>query len=450
MTVYNILDFNAAGDGIQNDAPAIQNAIDACHEAGGGRVLLPSGRVYYSGSIELKSNIDFHVEIGACLVASREIKDYSTPGPNKGESSISSYNGRPCHYFIHAKAGENIKISGNGSINGNSQAFSGIATKYHIAGKTNPRPVMIFLEACNHITVTDITLKNSHFWTLHPAGCNDVSISNIRILNDLKMANSDGIDPDHCTNVRITNCHIEAADDCIVLKNTKDMEEYGPTENIIITNCTLISTSSAVKIGTESVSDFRNIIVDSCIISKSNRGISIQIRDGGMVENVRYSNIIIETRRFHECWWGKAEPIYVTSFNRNDSTKSGKIKNVSFRNITCSSENGIVLSGREGNCLEEILLENIRVEIVKWTKWPRGIYDMRPCEGEGIVERDNAGIFCTYVNDVTLRHVKVIWGQDEMPEYYGAALEAENVDGLKMEDFQGKGARKGVKDIIIH
>ena len=85
-------------------------------------------------------------------------------------------------------------------------------------------------------------VKDAPFWTLHPAGCDDVLIDRIRILNDLDVANSDGIDPDHCSNVRILGCHVTCADDCICLKTSKGNSEYGPTENVIIDGCTLVST----------------------------------------------------------------------------------------------------------------------------------------------------------------------------------------------------------------
>ena len=87
--------------------------------------------------------------------------------------------------------------------------------------------------------------------------CEEVDIHSVRILNNRMMANCDGIDPDHCKHVRITNCHIEAADDCIVLKTTEANSQYGDCEDILISNCTLASTSAAIKIGTESVNDFR-------------------------------------------------------------------------------------------------------------------------------------------------------------------------------------------------
>lgn len=90
--------------------------------------------------------------------------------------------------------------------------------------------------ACRHCI---LFFRKSAFWTTHLVGCEDVLISGIRILNNLRMANCDGIDPDHCKNVRITNCHIECADDCIVFKNTAAAMQYGACENIIVDNCTL-------------------------------------------------------------------------------------------------------------------------------------------------------------------------------------------------------------------
>jgi len=449
MSVFNICEYGAVGDGSTNDAASIQKAVDACAKAGGGQVLLPSGKIYYSGSIVLKSHINFHVERGACLKASGQIADYIIPERPDKDSDRRSCGGRPNYAFIYAKGAHDLSITGFGSIDGNAPAFAGETTQYHITGLTFSRPAMVFFEDCRHITVTEITLKNSHFWTLHPAGCDDVLISNIRILNDLRMANSDGIDSDHCRNVRITGCHIETADDCIVLKNTKDLESYGPTENVVISGCTLVSTSAAIKIGTESVSDFRNIIVDSCAISRSNRGLSIQLRDGGNVENVRYSNITVETRRFQENWWGTGEPIYVTAFDRNKNTRSGKVKNIYFHNISCSGENGAYISGTEDNLLEEIVLDNVRLEIHKWTKWPGGVHDRRPCADDEIVYQENAGIFCAHTKNVTLRSIKVVWGENP-PNYYGSAIEAKNVSELQIDDFKGKGAHSNKKDILIN
>lgn len=252
--MYNIMDYGAMGDGAANDAPAIQKAVDECSQAGGGVVLFPGGRVYRSGSVVLKSNVEIHLEPGAVWKAWDTIEEYY-PLRNNGritahESGLpsflnSEYAGRPFNAFIYALEEENITISGQGTIDGNESIFYGDNSGYHIEGTYYPRVPLLLLEAVNHLTIRDVRLVNCAFWTVHLVGCNDVLIDGIRLLNNLKMANSDGIDPDHCKNVRISNCHIECGDDAIVLKNSGDYKKYGACENIVITNCTLISTSAA-------------------------------------------------------------------------------------------------------------------------------------------------------------------------------------------------------------
>lgn len=441
--IYSVIEYGAAGDGITNDRQAIQTAVNACFEGGGGRVLLPAGRTYYSGPIQLKANVELHVEGGAILKASTSWDDYVI----SEEDAATSYTGLPLHAFLYAHQAPNIRITGFGAIDGSAEAFWGESDRYHTAGFTYPRPALIYLEACDHLTVQDITLTNSHFWTLHPAGCNDVLISGIRILNSLSMANSDGIDPDHCRNVRITDCHIEAADDCIVLKATEELMSYGPTENVVVSGCTLVSTSAAIKLGTETWNDIRNVSVSHCMIKDSNRGLSIQLRDQGNVENISFSDIVIETRRFDDRWWGRAEPIYVTRFDRKEGKKAGRLRNVRFRNITCKSENGVYLSGWDGSPLEDVVLEGVRVEINKWTKWSGGRYDRRPSKLEPDHVEPTAGIYCAYAKDVTLRDVRVDWS-GMLSADQGPALKTVSVEELQMTDFHGKAAHEGMPAII--
>jgi len=292
------------------------------------------------------------------------------------------------------------------------------------------------------MTIRDVTFRNAPFWTIHLIGCRDVLVEGIRILNDLKIPNCDGIDPDHCQDVRIANCHIAAGDDAIVLKNSGAYTQYGPCENITITGCTLVSTSSAFKIGTASFGDFRNVTMDSCVIYNSHRGISIQARDEGDVENMIFSNIVIETRRFQGMWWGSGEPIYITYMPRNEQTKMGRVKNIRFSNILCKSENGIFIHGWEGNPIEDLVFDNVQVEIGKWTQWEGGWYDTRPSVISRISEGKNAGIYCKWAKDVTFEDTDVVW-LGEPAEYFGSALEVHNVEGLHLDNFRGKAAHPG-------
>lgn len=181
--------------------------------------------------------------------------------------------------------------------------------------------------------------------------------------------------------VRITNCHIEAADDCIVLKTAEANSQYGDCEDILISNCTLASTSAAIKIGTESVNDFRNIVVTGCSIYDTNRGISFQLRDQGNIENVLISNCMIQTRNSSECWWGCAGPVNITTINRRDDIPSGKIRRLSLTNLRCTGEGSIYIAGKDSSPIEDLTLDNIRLTLEKNSKYPIKGYDFRPCSG---------------------------------------------------------------------
>lgn len=409
---YSVLQFGAAGDGKENDACAIQTAIDACAGAGGGRVVLPGGRTYYASSLHLRKNVELHLEQGAVLKAHREISTYFRPNGgavNRGNTVTGTpVTGKPAYAFLYAKDADCLRITGGGVIDGSADAFVSRVSAYYVTGSFYPRPTLLYLEHCNHITVADVTLCNAPFWTLHPAGCDDVEIRNIRILNDLDVANSDGIDPDHCTNVRITGCHITCADDCICLKNTAGNAEYGPCRNIIISNCTLISTSAAIKIGTEGVDDFENILVDQCAISRSNRGVSIQIRDGGSVRGVMLRGLMIETRRFADCWWGTGEPVCITVLDREPGKPCGGVEDIWLRDVWCDGENGVLLYAQEGRILRRIRFDRTQVLLHEKSKWLRGRYDLRPAPWEpGVLEHPSPGFFLRHVQDAVFRDCAV-------------------------------------------
>jgi hypothetical protein len=228
-------------------------------------------------------------------------------------------------------------------------------------------------------------------------------VEGITIDNDLKVPNCDGIDPDHCQDLRIANCSITAADDCIVLKTTKEFADYGACERITVNNCTLTSTSAAFKIGSESESDFRDIIVNGCTITRSNRGLAIQLRDQGNVEHVTLSNCVVQTRLFEDHYWGKAEPLYITATQRfgqaedalpdwNPTNELGTVRDVSVSNLEIRSENGAVLYGAVradgSHTVQNIRLRDLDIRVQKQSRWPAGRRDLRPCDTLGPAFRD--------------------------------------------------------------
>lgn len=434
---YRITDFGAIGNGIDNDAKAIQSAIDTCHQAGGGRVIVPGGRIYKTGSLVLKSYVELHLEMGAVLKASECIEDYDTfASQEKLDTTIKvptyvncEYAGKPVHYFIYSKDAEYVAITGFGRIDGTEEIYYGKEEKWYIEGAYYPRVPLLFLEHVFHLTIQHVTLTRSAFWTTHLVGCEEVLIDGIRILNNLRLMNCDGIDPDHCKNVRISNCHIEAADDCIVFKNTHGARQYGNCENITVSGCTLISTSAAIKFGTESEDDFCNIVVENCNIIRTNRGISLQLRDGGNIRNCIFSNLNIETRRFSRHWWGEGEPIAITAVDRKHDVSAGSISNIQFHNINCHGENGIFIYGnsKENKNIENITFENIKISLAEKTDWPKRNHDIRPCEGEGILDGTLNAIYARNAKKLDFRHVTVTVS-DEMKKYMEQEMDIEDCE----------------------
>lgn len=365
---------------VLEDTRTIQHALDQACQQGGGTVWLSAGTAYVCGTLYLRSHVTLHLENGAVLQASPSLEDYFRPAEVDNDQSRgvgTPVLRKPAFVFLYAFDCERVTISGDGRIDGNCYQFVKQINSYHYTGDFYPRPTLIYLEKCNSLKVVGLTLADSPFWTLHMAGCDNVLVQGITIANPLDVANSDGIDPDHCTNVRIIGCHITCADDAICLKNTAGNHGYPPTRNVIISSCTLISTSAALKIGTEGVDDFENILVHHCIISSSNRGVSIQIRDGGSVRNVHFSDLIIETRLFSDEYWGKAEAIALTSFDRDTTITSGTISNVRFSNITSRGEGGVFIAS-DGSKISDIRFDHVDVILEKTSKWPVTGFDLRP------------------------------------------------------------------------
>jgi hypothetical protein len=371
MISRSILEYGAAADGTTDDAPAIRRTIRAVASAGGGRVLVPAGSRVRAGSFELESGIDFHVAEGAVLLSATDIAAFPHRVFGSGEEAEK-------RLWIGARHAENITLSGTGTIDGQCRAFA-LGETEHIFSPTLPwRPALTCFEDVGRLTVRDLTFRDSANWTLHFTGCRDVDVRDVKIFNDLKFPNADGIDPDHCQRVRIARCHIVAADDCIVLKNTAQFAQYGPCEDIEISDCRLESVSSAFKIGSESHGDFRRVRMRDCVIERSNRGLAIQLRDGGSVGDVAFDRITIGTRRFSPDFWGAAEPVCVTALPRNRRTHVGTIRNVAFRDITCRGENGIVIYGDPADRIRGLHFERVRVVIVQPERWEPGLLDVRP------------------------------------------------------------------------
>ncbi len=426
--VYDVCRFGALGDGKTDDAVAIQQAIDRCSSEGGGRVLLPANHTFLAGPIELKSNVELHLQATATLLANPDESIYhlSAFGDNKGEGMM----------WIYAQHAQNISITGMGTISGNGVAFMGaeLDDSYELKPVTtfDPRPHVITLTDVRNVVVRDVTIRDGAYWTLHLVGCDGAVIDGINLLNNLKIRNGDGIDLDHSRNVRIANCHITSGDDCICLKNRRETAQYGSCHDIVVTNCVMTSRSCAIKIGSENMDSIYNVLFDNCIIKASNRGLGIQNRDEGTVTDVVFSNIMLDCRLWSDVWWGKAEPIYVTSYprangNHKDANwrfskgqlegRCGQVERIFFQNIVATSENGCFIGGDTDDKVRDIHLSQVTLFLKKSTTYQGGVYDKRPCRGEGFVTDKVYGLYVEKAAQVTADNFVV---RDMGVDYGGA------------------------------
>lgn len=386
---YNILDYGAVPDGVTNNAQAIQRAIDAASEMGG-RVVVPAGR-FLSGTLVLKSNIDLHLEAGATLISSlreEDIMDFAKLFEDDNRDT-----GWDGGCFLFACHGENITISGEGTIYGQGDRvfFDDNADQGAHECPLNVtafRPRTTFLEDITNLTIKDITIQDAAFWTLHMAGCRHVRVKDIRILNDVRGANNDGIDPDSCQDVIISGCIVRTGDDAIVVKATKPMaEKYGACENIVITGCVLYSHDSGLKIGTETHGDIRNIVFGDCVIRDCSRGVGIWVRDGATVEDIHIHHVTGSVRKYADGvresgptrWWGNGEPVFVDAAYRSASKRyPGKIRNITADHICMKAESSIFLAGEPEARIENITLSELDITMCRQGTQEPGYFDEQP------------------------------------------------------------------------
>ena len=364
---FDIKKFGAIADTSKLSTAAINRAIVACSHAGGGRVIIPAGH-YRSGTITMLDNVELYFERGAILYGSTQHVDY----PRQRQPLYRSQKD-PGGWFalIYAEGAHNIGISGAGIIDGQGASqLPRVLQKGQGVDDKDGRPRNILFISCKDITIQDITLQNSGIWNQHYLDCENLFVRNIRVYNHSNR-NNDGIDLDGCRHVVLSNSILDSDDDCITLKSTG----LAPCEDIAITNCIASSFCNAIKCGTESTGGFKNILISNCIVKPSScptepvfktprggqAGISLEIVDGGVMDGVIVSNILIEGT---EC------PIFVRLGNRArkyipeaPEPPFGQMRNISISGITAynTGNNSCSITGVPGAVIENITLDNIQL-----------------------------------------------------------------------------------------
>ena len=362
-TVRDVFSFGAKGDGITLDTKAIQAAIDDCHNSGGGKVYLHSGR-FLSGTIYLKSRVTLYIENGATLLGSKQQKDFPIT-----ESKYPSYHGKYVtnRMLIYAEDAEDIAIEGNGTIDGCGDDFENL----NQLSPLEDRPRIIHMRACRNVKIRDVKLYNSASWVQSYQSCIGLLIDGITVDSrentDIEKArfadapgrNTDGLDIVDCKNVRIANCYIYSGDDGICLKS---LSRNDACRNITITGCVISTNASGIKLGTESAGGFEDITVSNCTVHDSRLGaIDIMSVDGAKIRRVLVSNIALRNI--------KGTAVFVRLGKRgrthreNETTAVGSIRDISIQNVygTAIGRYGCSITGIPEAAVENITLSNIRL-----------------------------------------------------------------------------------------
>ncbi|KAK6945335.1 Pectate lyase superfamily protein [Dillenia turbinata] len=441
----SVLDFGAVGDGIHYDTLPIQSTIDACASLSAVqcRVRFPPGN-YLTATIHLRNGVVLDIEKGARVLGGTKLGDY----PREFER----------WYVVAAENVSDVGITGGGEINGQGLEFvkrfdkrKNVMVSWNQTGQCfgdECRPRLVGFVNCRNVRVWNINLIQPAYWwisewiisscslsdiivaaicshrlvvwaiegleqsdvfnhdcSLHIVRCENTSIHDVYIHGDFNTPNNDGIDIDDSNNTVITKCKIDTGDDAICPKTYT-----GPLYNLTATDCWIRTKSSAIKLGSASWFDFKGLVFDNITIADSHRGLGFQIRDGGNVDGITFSNINISTRYYDPSWWGRAEPIYVTSCPRHSKSKAGLISNLLFVNITANSENGIFLSGSKGGLLRNIKVMNMDVTYRRYTNYAGGLVDYRPgCAG--LVNHSTAGIIMEHIDGLVIDNVNMRWSE---------------------------------------
>ena len=401
---YNVRDYGARGDGITVDSDAFNRAIEAASAAGGGTVVVPPGH-YICFSIRLKSYITLVLMNGSVIEAAdprRHAGQYDLP-ENVYVEQFADFGVAHFHNsLIYGDGVHDIAIIGRGLIHGLGLDREGPAPRWHgIAGWQSPEEQgltpdearraipremayegrgnkAIGLTGCRNILLRDFTILQGGHFACFSLGCTNLTIDNITVDTD-----RDGIDIDCCRDVRISNCIVNAPkDDAIVIKSSLALNERIFCEDVTVSGCKTsgyllgtvvggtyepspymsvdeVGVLGRIKLGTDSATGFRNILVTDCTCENT-RGLQMGAIDGGVLEDVTFSNINLRNPVNH--------PIFVRLSGRLrnfEGSGPSQVRRVRFSDINCSGARGDYACGIVGNpgeMIEDVSFSNIHIQ----------------------------------------------------------------------------------------
>ena len=426
---YDIRSFGAVPDGKTLCTEAIRNAIATAGAKGGGTIYVPPGE-FLTGPIHLQSHMTLYLDAGAVLKFSTNFDDYLPMVPSRWEG-IEVTNFSP---LIYARDAANIAIRGRGTLDGQGKPWwdafrriksgelGGLSKWQQEFTRLNPHPLVAptyktlqagfmrppFIQPynCTNVLVEGVTVVNSPFWTVTPVYCENVTVHAVAIHNPDSSPNTDGINPDSCNKVHISNCDISVGDDCITIKSGRDADgrRVGrPAQNYTISNCTMERGHGGVVIGSEMSGGVKNITIANCVFTGTERGIRIKAARGrgGIVEDVRVSNIVMRGIL--------REAVVLTTFYEKSEPEPVTDRTPVFRNVHLNGITGDARIAADLTGLTEMPLANVSfVDVQLDTQTGINIKDAR---------------------DVSFQNVTINTTK-------GPALVADKADGLELRSFR--------------
>jgi polygalacturonase len=390
---FAITDYGAKGDGTTDAHPAIVKAIEACSQAGGGRVVVPSGTYLCQGPVHLMSGVNLHVAVGATLKFGTDPKDYLPVVLTRWEG-ILVQNYSP---LIYARGQTNIAITGSGTIDGSGRegfyqfvksqspdrealwkmGAARVPVEKRVFGEGHYlRPGAVEPFECRNVLIEGVTLTNLPFWVVHPIFCSNVTIRGVKVQST--TGNNDGCDPDSCTDVLIEDCYFRSGDDAVAIKSGRDQDGWAvgrPTENVVVRNCTVARGLYGFAIGSEMSGGVRNVFIQDSQVLSARAGLytKANLDRGGIVENVHARRIQLEHMseaavRFESSYHGYRGENHPPIF-----------RNYLIEEVSCKKSDayGIYADGQAAAPISGVRLRNIEVDEAKVPLWIRHVSDFR-------------------------------------------------------------------------
>lgn len=438
FVTINVKELGAVGDGVSDDTNFIQAAIMACPPKS--RVLIPKGK-YKITSIFLKSGMNLEIAKGAELLAETDRNRFvKFPGliesyDEKEEYNLGTWEGNPLPMFAGIVCGINVsdvKLYGEGVINGCASTDNWWNNPKVMVGAFRPR--MLFLNQCEKIQVQGLTFCNSPAWVIHPYFSDKLLFAGLKVQNPQQSPNTDGLDPESCRKVEILGVHFSLGDDCIAVKSGKvymGKKHKKPSEDVHISHCLMENGHGAVTVGSEIGAGVRNMVVEKCRFSHTDRGLRIKTRRGrgkdSILDEIVFRDIEMDhvmtpftANAFYFCDPdGRTE--YVQSREKypiDDRTPA--MKNFLFENIHASNCHvaAAFFEGLPEQKIEKIEMRNCSISFAKEAK-----ADV-PIMSNGVEPCTKRGLHATNVEKLILENV-VIEGA------IGETLELQGVDKLE-------------------